>query len=73
MARLVECLTSAQVVISWFVGWSSAFSSVLTAQSLEPALDSAYPPALLVLPLPVCQKLNKHLKKKFLSVSGVEV
>ena len=30
-------LTSAQVMIWWFVGWSPTSSSVLTAQSLEPA------------------------------------
>ena len=39
-AQLVECPTSAQVTISQFVGSSPASGSVLTAQSLEPALDS---------------------------------
>ena len=35
-------LDSAQVMISWFVSSSPALSSVLTAQSLEPALDSVF-------------------------------
>ena len=37
VAQLVERLTSAQVMISRFVGSSPASGSVLTAQSLEPA------------------------------------
>ena len=45
VAQLVEHPTSAQVIISWFVGLSPALGSVLTAQSLEPALDSV-PPSL---------------------------
>ena len=36
MAQSVERLTSAQVMISWFVGSSPASGSVLTAWSLEP-------------------------------------
>ena len=40
MAQLVKCLTSAQVMISRFVGSSPMSVSVLTAQSLEPAPDS---------------------------------
>ena len=44
MAQLVERPTSAQVMISQFVGLSPASGSVLTAQSLEPALDSLSPP-----------------------------
>ena len=43
MALSVKCLTSAQVMISWFVGLSPALGSVLTAQSLEPASDSVSP------------------------------
>ena len=43
MALLVERQTSAQVMISWFVGWSPAWGSVLMAQSLEPAWDSVSP------------------------------
>ena len=37
MAQLVKRLTSAQVMISQFVGLSPTMGSVLTAQSLEPA------------------------------------
>ena len=40
MAQLVKCPTSAQVMISWFMGSSPISGSVLTAQSLEPASDS---------------------------------
>ena len=40
VAQLVEHPTSAQVMISQFMSSSSASGSVLTAQSLEPALDS---------------------------------
>ena len=49
MARLGKHLTSAQVVISQFVGLSPTSGSVLTAQSLEPASDLCLP---LSLPLP---------------------
>ena len=47
VAQSVKRLTSVQVMISWFVGLSSASDSVLTAQSLEPASD-------LCLPLSLC-------------------
>ena len=43
VAQLVGRPTSAQVMISQFVGSSPASDSVLTAQSLEPALDSGSP------------------------------
>ena len=43
VAQLVKHLTLAQVTISQFVGSSLASGSVLTAQSLEPALDSVSP------------------------------
>ena len=53
VAQSVKCLTSAQVMISWFVGLSPMLGSVLTAQSLEPASDSVSPslsaPSLLTL------------------------
>ena len=39
VAQLVKRLTLAQVMISTFVGLSPVLGSVLTAQSLEPALD----------------------------------
>ena len=65
MAQSVECLTSAQVRISQRVGSSPASGSVLTAQSLEPALDSVSPslsaPPLLILPL----SLSNEIKFKF--------
>ena len=68
VAQSVERLTSAQVMISWFVGSSPASGSVLTAQSLEPASDSVSPS--LSLPLPhlrsasLClSKINKCKKK----------
>ena len=43
VGQSVKHLTSAQVVISLFVGSSPTLSSVLTVQSLEPALDSVSP------------------------------
>ena len=43
VAQLVEGPTSAQVMISRFVGASLASGSVLTAQSLEPASDPVSP------------------------------
>ena len=43
VAQSVKRPTSAQVTISLFVGSSPALGSVLTAQSLEPALDSVSP------------------------------
>ena len=42
-AQSVERLTSAQVMISWFMGSSPASGSALTARSLEPASDSVSP------------------------------
>ena len=43
MAQSVEHPTSAQVMISHFMGVSPVLGSVLTALSLEPALDSVSP------------------------------
>ena len=63
MAQLVKHPTSAQVMISWFVSLSPALGSVLTAQSLEPALDSvSVSPSLFVPPqLTLCLSLkDKH-------------
>ena len=52
--------TVAQVMISWLVSSSPVSGSVLTAQNLEPALDSVSPslsaPALLKLCLSLSQK-----------------
>ena len=43
VAQLVERPTSTQVMISWFVSSCPASGSGLTAQNLEPALDSVSP------------------------------
>ena len=43
LSQLGDLLTSAQAMISWTAGSSPALGSVLTAQSLEPALDSVSP------------------------------
>ena len=43
VAQSVERLTSAQVMILWFVSSSPASGCVPTAQSLEPASDSVSP------------------------------
>ena len=56
--------TSAQVMVSQFMSSGPEWGSVLTARSLEPALDSVSPslcpsPACTV---SVCQKMNKFLK-----------
>ena len=65
MAPSVKRPTSAQVMISWFVGSSPASGSVLTAQSLETASDSVSS-SLSALPLLVfcLSKMNKLKKKK---------
>ena len=54
VAQSVNCLTSAQVMISWLVGLSPASGSVLTARSLEPASDSVSPPLSAPSPLAHC-------------------
>ena len=57
LAQSVECLTLAQVMISWFVGSSPVLGSVLSAWNLQPALDSVSvcpPPSLFL------SKINKH-------------
>ena len=43
VAQSVKLLTSAQVMILWLVGSSPSSGSVLTAQTLESALDSVSP------------------------------
>ena len=66
MAQSVECPTSAQVMISWFMSSSPALGSVLTAQSLEPALDSVSPSLAAPPPLTFCfslSKIKKNIKK----------
>ena len=54
-------LTSAQVMISRFVGSSPALGSVLTVQGLEPASNSVPPSLSAPPPLALCLSLkNKH-------------
>ena len=61
VAQSVKCSTSAQVTISQSVGSSPASGSVLTAQSLEPALDSVSPSLSLSAPSPLmlCLSLSQ--------------
>ena len=81
MAQSVKHLTSAQVMISWLMGSSPASSSMLTAQSLEPASpgrDSVSPslssPSRLYsvsLSLSLSLSLKKiNIKKKFFFKRG---
>ena len=62
MAQSVKRLTLAQVMISQIMGSSPASGSVLTAQSLDPALDSVSP-SLSALPLLVLSLCLKHFEK----------
>ena len=62
VAQLVGWPTSAQVMISQFVSSSPALSSVLTAQSLEPASDSVCVCLSLSLPLPHSLSLSVSQK-----------
>ena len=66
VAQLVKRPTLAQVVISQFVSSSPAWGSVLTAQRLEPDLDSVSPslsaPPRLVLSLSL-SKIIINIKK----------
>ena len=66
VAQLVKYLTSAQVMISWFMGSTPVSGPVLTAQNLEPTSDSVSsslfaPPCTYSLSLSL-SKMNKHLK-----------
>ena len=62
VAQLVKHPTSAQVMISQFVGSSPTSGSVLTAQSLDPALDSVC--LSLSAPPPLKLYLSLSLKNK---------
>ena len=64
VAQLVERPTSAQVMISQFVGLSPALGSVPTAQSLESASDSVSPCLSLPLPLLCSLSLSLFLSQK---------
>ena len=70
MAQSVKRPTSAQVMISRFVGSGPTSGSVLTALSLEPASDSVSPslsgPPWITLCLSLSlSKINKHKKNFF--------
>ena len=61
VAQSVKCPASAQVMVSRFVGSSPTWGSVLSAQSLEPALDSVSPSLSAPPLLALCLSLkNKH-------------
>ena len=68
MAQSAKRLTLAQVMISQLVSSSPASGSVLTAQSLEPALDSVSPLSLCPSPAHALSlsvsKINENIKKK---------
>ena len=76
VAQLLEHLTSAQVMISQFVGLIPKSGSVLRAQILEPALDSVSPPLsappLLTLCLSLFQ-INKVFKNYRKNIKDVQV
>ena len=63
VAQSVERPTSAQVMISQFLGLSPTSGSVLTAQSLESASNSMCV-SLSASFLLVLSKINKHFKKR---------
>ena len=70
----VKCPTSAQVMISLFVSSNPASSSVLTAQSLEPASDCLSSPLSAPLMLMLYLSLNnKQMLKKKIMVAGVTI
>ena len=63
MAQSVELQTWAQVMVSRSMGSSSASGSVLTAQSLDPALDSMSPSLSAPPPLVLALSLSLSLSK----------
>ena len=67
MVQSVECLTSAQVMISWFVGLSSTSGFELTAQSLLGSLSpslSVSPPLMHVSKQSLFLFQNKEINLK---------
>ena len=58
VAPSVKCPTSAQVMISRFMGSGPALGSVLTARSLEPASDSVSPSLSAPPPLMLARSLS---------------
>ena len=74
MAQSVKRLTSAQVLISQFVSSSPMLGSVLTAQSLDPALDSVSPSLFASVPRMLYLSLSKiNIKKRFFKISSTEI
>ena len=67
MAQLVERPTSAQVMISQSVSLSLTLGSVLTAWSLEPAVDSVSPSLSAPPPLELCLSKINIKQKNFLN------
>ena len=59
VAQSVKHPTLAQVLISQFMGSSPMLGPVLTAQSLEPALDSVSPSLSAPLPVMLCLSLSQ--------------
>ena len=59
VAQSVECPTSVQVMISLSVSLSPMLGSVLTAQSLEPALESVSPSLPAPPPLMLCLSFSQ--------------
>ena len=59
VAQSVKCLTSAQVMISRFVGSRPTSGSVLTSQSLEPVSDSVSPSLSAPPPFMLCLSLSQ--------------
>ena len=66
MPQSVKPLTSTQVMISRFVGSRPISGSVLTIQSLEPALDSMSPSLSAPPPLALSLSLSKIINTIFL-------
>ena len=64
MAQADKHLTSAQVMIFWFMGSSPALGSVLTAWSLKPASDSVSLSLCHLSPFPHSHSVSHSLKNK---------
>ena len=64
VAQSVGDPTLAQVMISQFVRSSPVSGSLLTAQSLEPALDSVSPSLSALPPLTLCLSKINNVEKK---------
>ena len=62
VAQSVKHPTSAQVMISQFMNSGPVLGSLLTAQSLEPASDSVFPPLSVPPMLMLCFSLSLNNK-----------